>query len=222
MIWRVKVLYNIQAAIEWAVACSSAALAKAAGAACPCTAKKIPFMYSQKRKSGLSPSFHIHTVCLWAIYIFSGSVHLFSCSRIGRPIVGIYKSLKDAWMWKLGLRPHNSFSGNACFEFSVLCLCSVQTSKIKQIMALHASHPAKLCKTLTMVNPPAFSRRRHLWLLKKRLHILQRRPNGLCSVNINPLWKRLKQCQGGGEVAVFVLKMLPWILLIGAYAMLLN
>jgi hypothetical protein len=28
-------------------------------------------------------------------------------------------------MWKLGLRPSNSFSGNICFEFSVLCLCSV-------------------------------------------------------------------------------------------------
>jgi hypothetical protein len=27
-------------------------------------------------------------------------------------------------MWKLGLRPCNSFSGNICFEFSVLCLCS--------------------------------------------------------------------------------------------------
>ena len=28
-------------------------------------------------------------------------------------------------MWKLGLRPSNFFSGNICFEFSVLCLCSV-------------------------------------------------------------------------------------------------
>ncbi len=28
-------------------------------------------------------------------------------------------------MWKLGLRPSNSFSGNICFEFSELCLCSV-------------------------------------------------------------------------------------------------
>ncbi len=28
-------------------------------------------------------------------------------------------------MWKLGLRPRYSFSGNICFKFSAFCLCSV-------------------------------------------------------------------------------------------------
>ncbi len=68
--------------------------------------------------------------CLRAIYIFLESVHIFSCSRIGRPILRIYKSLTDTWIWKLGLTPRNSFSGNICFEFSVLCLCSVLYSYV--------------------------------------------------------------------------------------------
>jgi hypothetical protein len=40
-----------------------------------------------------------------------------SSSRKGRPILGIYNLLTDAWMWKLGLRPPYSFSGNICFKF---------------------------------------------------------------------------------------------------------
>ncbi len=39
--------------------------------------------------------------------------------------VGIYTLLTDTWIWKLGLWPRNSFSGNICFEFSVLVLCSL-------------------------------------------------------------------------------------------------
>ncbi len=76
-------------------------------------------MYSQQRNC--APWVPISTfMCLWAIYIFPRSVHLFSCSRIGRPIRGIYKSLTEIWFY-----PHSSFSKNICFEFSVLCLCSV-------------------------------------------------------------------------------------------------
>ncbi len=40
-------------------------------------------------------------------------------------IVGIYKTLTDTWMGKLGLLPHNFFYGNICFQFLVLVLCSV-------------------------------------------------------------------------------------------------
>jgi len=58
-----------------------------------------------------------------------------SSSRIGRPIVGIYKSLTNAWMWKLGLRPRYSFSGSICFEIWVFCLCSVSRLCLKKISA---------------------------------------------------------------------------------------
>jgi hypothetical protein len=75
------------------------------------TAKKIPFTYSFS--GNCAASVPISTfMCLWAIYIFLWSVHIFSCGTIGRP------------MWKFGLRRHNSFYGNICFEFSILCLCS--------------------------------------------------------------------------------------------------
>ncbi len=72
---------------------------------------------------GLSPNFHIH-VSVSDLYISRIGPYI-SCSRIGRSIVGIYKSLTDTRMWKLGVWPRNSFSRNICFEFTVLVHCSV-------------------------------------------------------------------------------------------------
>ncbi len=83
------------------------------------------YVFPEKKLCGFSPNFHIHvSVSDLYVCVLQGSVHIFSCSRI-RPIVGMYKSLTDTWMWKLGLWPRNSFSRNICFEFPVLCLCSV-------------------------------------------------------------------------------------------------
>jgi hypothetical protein len=87
-------------------------------------------MYSQKSNcAALFPiSMFIH---LGAIYIFP--VHLFCCSQIGRPIVGIYKSLTEIWMYCINWdgRPRCFLSGNIVFQFSVQYLCSVSIIKNK-------------------------------------------------------------------------------------------
>ncbi len=66
----------------------------------PCTVPKIRFMYSQK--GYCVALFPIPTfMYLWAIYIFPELVCLFGSSKIGRRILGIYKSLTDTWIWNL-------------------------------------------------------------------------------------------------------------------------
>ncbi len=86
----------------------------------------FPFMYSQKWNCAaslfpkqnynvLSPNSYIHSY-LWEIYIFPGSVCLFCCSKICRPIP-IYKSVTDTWMWKLRLKPRNSQKGLHKWDF---------------------------------------------------------------------------------------------------------
>ncbi len=53
------------------------------------------YVFPEKELGGISPNFHIH-VSVSDLYISTPrSVHLFFWSRIGRPIVGIYKSLTD-------------------------------------------------------------------------------------------------------------------------------
>jgi hypothetical protein len=68
-------------------------------------------IFAEKELRGLSPNFPHSCVCE-RFYMFPGSVCLFCCRKICGPILGIYESLTDTWMWKLGLRQRNSFSGN--------------------------------------------------------------------------------------------------------------
>ncbi len=80
-----------------------------------CTAKKKCWKfwnkYSQKRNNGASVPISTF-MCLWANYIFPQWVCLFCWRKYVDRYIGIYKSLKDTWMWKSGLRPRNSLKRN--------------------------------------------------------------------------------------------------------------
>jgi hypothetical protein len=67
-------------------------------------AKNSKQIFPGKDWRGHSRNFHIHMSVS-----DSWSVCLFCCRKICGPILGIYKSLTDTWMWKLGLRRRNSF-----------------------------------------------------------------------------------------------------------------
>ncbi len=98
---------------------------KIKGKVSACTATAIPFIYSFSGNSAASAPISTFT-CLWVIYIFPESVHIFPPAEKADPSWEyICNSLTDTWMWKLGLRPRYSFSGNICFKFSAFCLCKV-------------------------------------------------------------------------------------------------
>ncbi len=65
----------------------------------------------RKELRGLSPNSYIHVFCVRFLYSHDRFAYS-AAGKKGGPIVGIYRSLPDTWMWKLGLRPLKSFTGN--------------------------------------------------------------------------------------------------------------
>ncbi len=106
---------------------------KALGTASSCfhTAKIFEFMYSQKRNCAVSVT-NSTFMCLWVIYEFPPSGHLFSRSRIGGPIRGIH-SIDHSQKHECRNRDCSRivpFLGiYVCFKFSVFCLCSASQNK---------------------------------------------------------------------------------------------
>ncbi len=80
-----------------------------------CKDKKPKFRnkYSHNRKSGVSvpiSTIHIHA-SVSNLYILTIGLPIL-LEEICRPILGLYKSLTDTWMLKLGLRPRYSQKRN--------------------------------------------------------------------------------------------------------------
>jgi hypothetical protein len=109
------------------------------------TATKIPFMCSQKRNCKASVPISAF-ICLRAIDILSETVHIFSCSRICRPILRIHKSLTDTWMWKSGLKPRNTFLGifvsnfRYCVFAVYIYLRNQRLSNVKNSFSWHSPY----------------------------------------------------------------------------------
>ncbi len=73
-------------------------------------AEYLKQIFPEKEYQGLSPNFYIH-VSVSELYISTMGLP-FLLEEICGPILGIYKSLTDTWMWKLGLRPRYSQKRN--------------------------------------------------------------------------------------------------------------
>ncbi len=83
-----------------------------------CT-ENLKQIFPEMKLRGLVPNFYVH-VSVSDLYISMIGPQM-QYRKIGGPIVGLYKSLTDKCMQKLGTRPRSVISGNICFEFSVQC-----------------------------------------------------------------------------------------------------
>ncbi len=82
---------------------------------CKDTYRNSKQIFPEMKLLGRAPNSYIHVSVNDLYTVFPQSVclvpiYLFCFRKIGGPIVGIYKSLTDTWIWKLGLRPRSFFS----------------------------------------------------------------------------------------------------------------
>ncbi len=99
-----------------------------------CT-KNLKLIFPERKLRGLVPNLYIHVSVSDSCTPTIGPQTQYS--KIGGPIEGIYKSITDTWIQKLGTRPrsfHVFISGNICFEFSVQCLQEQSNICIEKVL----------------------------------------------------------------------------------------
>jgi hypothetical protein len=74
-------------------------------------------IFPEKEYLGLSPNFHLKCVCERFIYSHDRHGNFAGGNTVCRPILGLYKSLTDTRMLKLGLRPRYSQKKNKKWDF---------------------------------------------------------------------------------------------------------
>jgi hypothetical protein len=87
-------------------------------------------IFPEKEYRGLSPNFHIHA-SVSDLYIPCTIGLSILLEEICKPLLGLYKSLTDTWMWKLGLRPRYSQKRNTKMGFSLQYIEGIDFNKPK-------------------------------------------------------------------------------------------
>ncbi len=167
LIWVKMYLYSkleykcqLKQQLELTVARSWLGRVRAAGTACTCsfhnTSSHAPCptppklhcnsVYIYSFSGNCAASAPISTfMCLWAIYIFPGLVHIFPPAEKAEPsweyIICSQTHECGNWNWD----PWYSFSGNICSKFLAFCLCSVSKTIMTGLLAYD------LCKLLNFL-----------------------------------------------------------------------
>jgi hypothetical protein len=83
--------------------------------------------------------------CVCDRFIFSQDRSAVCCRKICGQILGIFQSLTDTWMWKLGLRPRNPFSGSRELGFSLQCILPVSVISRMNLLVFYHDLVPKSC-----------------------------------------------------------------------------
>ncbi len=112
----------------------------------------IKLLFLKQNYNVLSPSYYTHISVRDLQNIFTGSVCLFCCRKICGPILGIYKSLRDTWMWESGhihIVRLCAYSPNIILVHACTCKlksCHIGTNQRRLVQLTEGRKGRNLCR----------------------------------------------------------------------------